>query len=138
MYDENSVQIPQALPEQNPTSKPRSLSKAYDLLTTRHSSTREGDRDYSRAQILQTYVYGHQRQDPKGDPDVSVYSLDSIAHARMRRSIVVNDKDNAVITVNPRVPIETPAPTAAVAPTNTKKKKKEQLAKKRARSAANA
>lgn len=137
MYSEYSVQIPQALPQQNPTPKPRSLTKAYDLVTTRHSNHREDDRNYSREQILQTYVHGQQRQDPKGDPNVSIYSLDSIAHANMRRSIVVNDKDNSIITVNPRVPIAHPAPAAVVGPTNSKKKKKEQLAKKRARSAAN-
>ena len=134
MYDENSVQIPDALPQQKPTPKPRSKERALDLVTTQHAHKRKRERDYSTEQVLQTYVSGHQQQDPRNVPGVSHYVLNSIAHAQMRRRIVVDNTGGEILTVYPREPENAPPPQPKAPVSNTKSKKKQQLAKKRARS----
>lgn len=134
MYDEYSVQIPEALPQQNPTPKPRSLKRAYELITTAHGHDRMQQRGYTPEQVLQTYVYGHEQPDPKAKPDVSHYVLNSIAHAQMRRRVVVDNAAGEIPTVYPREPIPQSTPTPAQPPKSTKAKQKAQKAKKRARS----
>lgn len=134
MYDEHSVQIPQALPQQKPTPKPRSKDKALDLVTTQHAEKRKRERGYSSEQVLQTYVHGHQLPDPRMEPGVSHYVINSIAHAQMRRRIVVDNTGGEILTVYPREPENAPEPQPKSPPSNTKSKKKQQLAKKRARS----
>jgi hypothetical protein len=133
MYSEQSVQIPAAIPQQKPTPKPRSADKALDLVTTQHAEKRKRERGYSSEQVLQTYVHGHELPDPRMEPGVSHFVLNSVAHAQMRRRVVVDNTGGEILTVYPREP-DAVTETPKAPPSNTKSKKKQQLAKKRARS----
>lgn len=132
MYDEHSVQIPQPDPSQKPTPKPRSLSKAYRLVTTQHANKRMQEREYTAPQVLQTFVHGQEQQDPRGNPDVSHYVLNSIAHAQTRRRVVVDNAAEELLTVYPREDVSPPQ-TPSTTPKHTKANQKAQKAKKRAR-----
>lgn len=135
MYDEHSVQIPAALPQQKPIPKPRSLQVAESMTIDAHAWERMQERGYTQEQVRQTLREGHEQADPRGNPDVSRYFLTSADHANMRRGIVVDRSRNRLKTALSRTPIEE-APTAP-RPSNgrsTKAKQREQLARKRARS----
>lgn len=127
--------IPDAKPEQNPIPKPRSDNFVLGYGMSRHAVERAIERKYDEKQIYQTIREGHRRSDPKGNPRVSVFELNSIDTPGTRRSIVTYDAEpNTVVTVNPRQPL--PPPREKQPPKkSTKKLQAEQKAKKRARSA---
>lgn len=126
--------IPAPAPEQNPIAKRRSQHFLDALEQSIHGSLeRAPERGYTTEQIYQTAAYGQEYPNNQGRPDVSIFKLNSIATPGMRRRIVANVKQPKIITVLPREPI--PETTQSKqAPSNTKKRKREQLAKKRARS----
>ena len=126
--------IPAPVAQQNPIPKRRSGNFLDALQQSVHGNVeRAAERGYTTAQVYQTAAYGQEYPDPKGQPDVSIFKLNSIATPGTRRKIVVDKSVPAVVTVYPREPIPESASKAA-APKNTKKRQKEQLAKKRARS----
>jgi hypothetical protein len=122
-----------ALPVQEPIPKPRNSHFVEGFKRSRHTNSRQDERKLSDAEVLQTVAAGHQQQDPKGNPDVSHFVLNSHNHPGQRRRVVADTKTQDILTVYPRedIPI---APSPTNRPTNTKAKKREQLAKKRARS----
>lgn len=127
--------IPEPDPDQNPIPRRRSEHFTDALRQSVHASVeRAPERRYTREQIYQTAAYGQEFPDPKGNPGVSIFKLNSIATPGTRRSIVVDTVNPTIITVNPREPIPEPGRRPSGAPKNTKKRQKEQLAKKRARS----
>jgi len=134
--------IPKALPQQNPIPKPRTEAFVRSFTQSRHFGTthvtetdgRTTQRGYSPNQVAQTLAEGHQYQDRKGDPNVSLFKLNSIDTPGTRRVIVANTASRELITAYPREPI--PEATAPVSRTssNTAKKKKEQKLRKQQRS----
>lgn len=134
MYDEHSVQIPEAHPSQKPIPKPRSMQEAQAMSVGSHAWDKMQERDYTQEQVRQTRREGHEQADPHGNPNVSRFFLNSIAHANLRRGIVVDRSKNDLITVLTRTETTPPASTPKAQPSSTKAKKKAQLAKKRARS----
>jgi hypothetical protein len=140
-----TVEITPPHPSQNPIPKRRNEHFVDGLLTGRgwpgeggityHGAERLRDRGYTPGQVYQTAAYGHEYADPKGRDGISIFKLNSIDTPGTRRRIVVDRKDGSLITALPREPIPEPSSKPAQRPSNTKKRKKEQLAKKRARSA---
>lgn len=137
--------IPDPDPKQRPIRKPRSPQAVTQFRRSRHSGAavadgtdgREAEREYTPDQVFQTLAWGHEHADPKGDPDVRHFTLDSIAHAQMRRRIVANVVNRTVITTYPREPIAEPAParpSIAQKAADTKKKQREQKLRKQQRS----
>lgn len=137
MYDESSAQFPEALPQQNPTSKRRDTTPLVERLArgSKHIDQRFAERGYTLPQVLQTYAYGHQIPDPAGEAGVSHYYLNSIDHANLRRRIVVHDAQHFIKTTLPREEIPEPEVKPAAKPSTTKSRRREQLAKKRLRTA---
>jgi hypothetical protein len=124
-----------AVPSQNPIPKQRNSYFVEGFHRSRHASSRQDERTLSNDEVFQTIAAGHQQQDPKGNPDVSHFVLNSRNHPSMRRRVVADVKTQDIITVYPREDIPAPAPQTSNKPTTTKANKKAQLAKKRARSA---
>lgn len=129
--------VPAPAPQQNPIPKRRSQHFTDALQQSVHGSVeRAPERGYTMDQIYQTAAYGQEYPNNQGRPDVSIFKLNSIATPGTRRRIVVNvSQPPKVITVLPREPIPDSGPSPQKkAPSNSKKRQKEQLAKKRARS----
>ena len=102
-------------------------------MQTQHSAQRLAERGYTPAQVYETARDGDAYPNP-GRPGSNIFKLNSIGHPGTRRRVVAQANPPALITVLPREPVE-PGATVKKAPSNSAKKKKEQLAKKRARSA---
>jgi len=133
-------------PRQNPIPKRRSDHFVDGLMTGRgwrgeggityHGAERLRDRGYTPGQVYQTAAYGQEYPDPKGEEGISIFKLNSIDTPGTRRRIVVDRADGGrLVTALPREPIPEPAPKRTPQGNNTKKRQREQLAKKRARSA---
>lgn len=132
--------IPAPAPEQNPIPKRRADHFLEALVQSRHAGAeRTAERDYTPTQVYQTAAYGQEYPNNQGRADVSIFKLNSIDTPGTRRRIVVNKSHPpTIITVLPREPIAEPASTQRrQGPSGTKKAKKAQLAKKRARSSGN-
>jgi hypothetical protein len=98
-----------------------------------HAAQRIAERDYTPEQVYETAEKGDIYPDTKGRATVRVFKYDSIGHPGTRRRIVANTDPPQLITVLPRE--EKPViEKTKQKPSNTKQKKREQLAKKRARS----
>ena len=140
-----TVDIAPPDPSQNPIPKRRNDHFVEGLLTGRgwpgeggityHGAERLRDRGYTPGQVYQTAAYGQEYPDPKGKEGISIFKLNSIDTPGTRRRIVVDKADGSLITALPREPLPEASPKPAPRTSNTKKRKKEQLAKKRARSA---
>ena len=140
-----TVDIAPPDPSQNPIPKRRNDHFVDGLLSGRgwpgeggityHGAERLRDRGYTPGQVFQTAAYGQEYPDPKGEPNISIFKLNSITTPGTRRRIVVDRSEGRLITALPREPIPEPAPKTTPRGSDTKKKKREQLAKKRARSA---
>lgn len=137
MYDRNSIQIPQPLPEQNPVPKARSVDRYYQ--TGHAGRDRMRERGYTPEQVYQTLAYGQERVNtgPSAQPGTSLFTLNSIDTPGTRRRVVADSREGRIATVLPREEIPQETVKEKAAPKSTKSKKKEQLAKKRARSAGN-
>jgi hypothetical protein len=98
------------------------------------NAERAQERGYTPEQVYQTAAYGQEYPDPKGDPAVGVFKLNSIATPGTRRKVVINKQIPQFVTVYPREPIPEEAPKRQDREAITKKRQKEQLARKRARS----
>lgn len=126
--------IPEPSAEQKPIPKRRSTAFTDALKQSVHANAeRARERGYTPDQVYQTAAYGQEYPDPKGEPNVGVFKLNSIATPGTRRRVVINKQIPQFITVYPREPIPESAPKKPNRAANTKKKQKEQLAKKRAR-----
>lgn len=143
MGDEHIVdKIPPAKPTQNPINKPRSDAFVMSFMQSRHMGTthvtekdgRAVQRGYTSHQVLQTLKEGHQYPDRKGDPDVSLFKLNSIDTPGTRRIVVANVRQRGIITVFPREPVPQAAEAVKAPTSNTSKKKKEQKLRKQQRS----
>lgn len=143
MYDESSVQFSRPAPSQNPIPKPRDPNVVGQMRRSRHSGTthvtaqdgREAQREYTPNQVFETIMWGHQSQDPKSMPGVSIFKLNSLGHPGTRRRVVANIPERMVITTLPReeIPTQTAQPQKNTN-TNTKKQQKEQKLRKQQRS----
>lgn len=133
---------PKPHPSQNPIPKGRNADWVDSFKRSRHAGTthvtqydgREKQREYSPDQTFETLTWGHENPDPKGDPDVSIFKLNSIGHPGTRRRIVANTQERVVITALPREEIPQQAPRPSAPASSTKKKKKEQKLRKQQRS----
>jgi len=143
MGDEHVVdKIPKALPQQSPIPKPRSDAFVRSFLQSRHFGTthvteqdgRTTQRGYTAHQVAQTLAEGHQYQDRKGNPDVSLFKLNSIDTPGTRRVIVADTSRRELITAYPREPIPQASEPVSRPTSNTAKKKKEQKLRKQQRS----
>ena len=105
---------------------------AEALMQSRHSAERLAERGYTPEQVYETARDGDEYPN-RSRPGTSIFKYDSTGHPGTRRRVVASVDPPTLITVLPREPKETAsAPTQA--PKSTKKNKREQLAKKRARS----
>lgn len=106
---------------------------AAALMQTQHSAQRLRERGYTPEQVYETAQYGDEYPN-RSRPGTSVFEFDSNGHPNMRRRIVAQVDPPSLITVLPRKPKDPPATAPKARPTDTKKKQREQKAKKRARS----
>ena len=102
-------------------------------MQTQHSAQRLAERGYTPEQVYETARDGDVYPNP-GRPGTNIFKYDSTGHPGTRRRVVARTSPPALITVLPREPKEAPAEKPKQAPKSTKKNKREQLAKKRARS----
>lgn len=133
MYDADQVQFPEPHPSQGGLKKPRDLSKYTQ--TVHANVERAADREYTQPQIIQTMAHGIEYPNPNSEnPNSRILRMNSIDHHNMRRAIVADMESMQPVTLLPREPIPESQPAPAVKVSSTKKKKADQLARKRARS----